>query len=58
MLQLLQEVEVGSTFHNGPRLQRIFSALRRGVILGNVACNLFRNGTTTLQGKLPSVTAL
>ena len=41
-------------------VQRIFPALCRGVTLGNVACNLSRNGATKLrdklQEKLPSVT--
>ena len=30
-------------------VQRIFPALRRGVTLGNVACNLSRNGELKLQ---------
>ena len=35
---IVVEVEVGSTFHNGPRnAAMIFPALRRGVTLGNVA---------------------
>jgi len=33
-------------------LQRIFPALRRGVTVGNVGCNLFRNGATKLRDKL------
>jgi len=40
---------------------QIFPALRRGVALGNTACNLSCNGATKLQDKLqeklPSVTA-
>ena len=42
-------------------LQQIFPVLRRGVALGNIACNLSCNGATKLQDKLqeklPSVTA-
>jgi len=56
--QSLREVEVGPTFRNDPRS---FPALGKGETLGNVACNLSRDGATKLRDKLheqlPSVTA-
>ena len=55
------EADVGSTFCNDPcNAATNFPALCRGVILGNIACSLSRNGATKLQDKLqeklPSVT--